>query len=143
MPYKEYQKKWYEENKDRIREQRNEYNKQYRLKNKEKMKGQKNEYLKQYRIKNKEKISQFEKERRKTLKHKKSTRISVWKHRGVIFHDYDLLYDIYLQTTHCDECKCELNTNTYTRKCLDHDHDITDDENVRNILCMCCNTKRK
>jgi hypothetical protein len=78
--------------------------------------------------------------------HLKPSRIHKWKSRGVIFHDWDLLYEIYLQTTHCDECKCLLTYDRYMRnttKCLDHDHTITDDNNVRNILCHCCNNKRR
>ncbi len=101
------------------------------------------EYYKQYYIKNKEKIKKQKKEHQQSSKGHKLYRIIGWKHQGIIFHDYDLLYEIYLQSTHCDECKCLLNTNTYTRKCVDHDHSITDDENVRNILCHCCNSKRR
>jgi len=70
----------------------------------------------------------------------KSYRIYQWKVRGIIFHDYDLLYDIYLQTTHCDRCDRLLTMdNGSAQKCLDHDHTITDDINVRNILCKKCN----
>ncbi len=75
----------------------------------------------------------------------KSKRIRNWKFRGVIFSDYNLLYDIYMNTTHCDLCKVKLTDDilrTATTRCLDHDHNITDCENVRNILCHKCNTKR-
>jgi hypothetical protein len=73
-------------------------------------------------------------------KHRDRRRIGQWKSRGIIFHDYDLLHDIYTQTTHCDRCKCCLTMdNGSTQKCLDHDHTITDDINVRNILCKNCN----
>ena len=103
------------------------------------------QYFKEYREKNKEKIIQQQQEYRQTGKYKKTQRIAKWKRRGIIFHDYNLLYEIYLQTTNCDNCKCLLTYDRYTTettKCVDHDHTITDDENVRNILCNSCNIKR-
>jgi len=102
------------------------YDKHYREKNKE--------YYKQY-------YRQYMKEYINTSKGKKVTRISSWKTQGIIFHDYDLLYDIYIHTTHCDYCKCELDKCNKSRKCLDHDHSTTDIENVRGILCFHCNVK--
>jgi len=80
------------------------------------------------------------KHKRYREKHRDRRRISQWKARGIIFHDYELLHDIYIQTTHCDRCKCCLTMNNGSaQKCLDHDHTITDDINVRNILCKNCN----
>lgn len=73
-------------------------------------------------------------------------RISDWKLRGVIFSDYDLLYDIFINTKYCDLCKVELTQDkitTKTTRCLDHDHSITDCENIRNILCHSCNIKQR
>jgi len=110
-------------------------------------------YMKEYRKKNKEKIEEYREKHKEeakkynqTEKGKKSHRISRWKHWGIIFHDWDLLYEIYLQTTNCDNCNCLLTYDkrtTKTTKCVDHDHSITDDNNVRNILCNCCNVKIK
>lgn len=117
---------------------RKEYHKKRYLEKREKLLQQ----TKNYQEKNKEKLKEY----RQTEKYRKRNRISNWKHRGIIFHDYNLLYEMYLQTTHCDKCNCLLTydkTTTKTTKCLDHDHSITDDENVRNILCNCCNVKRK
>ncbi len=102
----------------------------------------KKEYDREYRLKNIEKIKEYEREYRKTPSGKKSNAIRKWRHRGIIFYDYDLLYDIYTHTTHCDECECLLNQCDRSRKCVDHDHSITDDENVRNILCLSCNVER-
>ncbi len=127
----EQQRLYREKNKEKIKQ----HNKKYREKHKEKARV----YHKEWAIKNKDKLKNYD----QTEKCKKSRRISKWKHRRIIFHDWDLLYEIYLQTTNCDECKCLLNQCEKSRKCLDHDHSITDDNNVRNILCNSCNVKIK
>ena len=73
---------------------------------------------------------------------KKVKTISQWKSRGIIFHDYHLLYEIYTQTTHCDICRVELTDgNGSSQKCLDHDHAIDDNENVRYVCCKKCNNR--
>tara|TARA_R110002020_G_scaffold345361_1_gene559360 strand:- start:513 stop:965 length:453 start_codon:yes stop_codon:yes gene_type:complete len=140
-----YGKQYYQENKERIKqyyqknkEEKKLYEKQYYQKNKEEILLQK----KLYNEDHKEKIKQRKKQYNKTPEGKKSLRISYWKYQGIIFPDFELLYDIYIETTHCDECKCLLNQCTRSRKCVDHDHDIKDCDNVRNILCHCCNTTR-
>lgn len=74
-------------------------------------------------------------------KERKRCRIKDWKMALIIFHDWELLHEIYVSTTHCDYCKCLLNTSNKTRKCLDHNHDIVDNENVRGVLCFYCNTQ--
>ena len=124
-------KKYREKNKNTLKEKK----KKYYDKNKEQIIQSSKEYYE----KNKEKRKEY----RQTEQGKKSRRIVNWKRQEIIFHDWDLLNEIYLQTTHCDECNCLLNTNTYTRKCVDHDHSITNDDNVRNILCHICNIKRR
>ena len=89
---------------------------------------------------------EYYKKYKNTNARKKTYRVYQWKKQGIIFFDYDLLHDIYLQTTHCDNCNCLLTYDRYTTnttKCVDHDHSITDDNNVRNILCNCCNIKRR
>ena len=131
MDRKQYQKEYQLKNKEKIKE----YNKEYREKHKEK--------AKECREKHKEKKKEYNKEYSQTEQGKKNLRINNWKYRGIIFHDFDLLHDMYLQTTHCDQCKCLLNQCEKSRKCVDHDHSITDDDNVRNILCVCCNFKRR
>ena len=95
---------------------------------------------KEYREKIKERSSKYI----KTEKGKKNNRIKSWKEQGIIFSDYDLLYDIFINTKYCDLCKVELTEDIRkkTTRCLDHDHSITDCENIRNILCLSCNIKR-
>ena len=93
-----------------------------------------------------EKAKEYRKKYYKSERGRKSTRINNWKRKGIIFSDYDLLYDIYINTTHCDECKIKLTEDKimkYTTRCLDHDHTITDCENVRSVLCNLCNIKRR
>ena len=131
------------------KQRKKEYMKEYNIKNKDKLKEYHKEYHKEYRIKNKEKITEYQKEYNKeysqTENGKKSKRINNWKKRCIIFHDYDLLYDIYINTTNCDDCYCLLTedkSNTSTTRCLDHNHSITDNENVRGIVCIACNRKR-
>jgi len=71
---------------------------------------------------------------------KKSRRISRWKQQGIICEDYDALYERFMSTTHCENCSVLLTTGWgRTGKCLDHDHDIKDRENVRAVLCNACN----
>jgi len=115
------------------KEEIKEYQRQYCLKNKEKKK----EYDKQYRLKNIEK----KKEYHKTPNGKKTHRISQWKRQGILCFDYNLLYDIFLSTKNCEFCNCELDKCGKSRKCLDHDHTITDRFNVRGVLCHSCNCK--
>ncbi len=111
------------------------YFKEYYIKNKDK----KTEQNKLWRNNNKEWIDNYN----KTEKRIKIRRISLWKNRGILCFDFDLLYDIFLSTTNCENCNCILDTNTKTKKCLDHDHRITDKFNVREILCKSCNSKRQ
>ena len=73
---------------------------------------------------------------------KKIIRISHWKSQGIISDDYDALYERFMSTTHCENCSVLLTSGvpfTRTTKCVDHDHDIKDRENVRAVLCHACN----
>ena len=66
-------------------------------------------------------------------------RISQWKLRGVIDGDFDLLNKVYEKETNCWICGVEYSKKRL--KCLEHDHSIKDDDNVRYICCNVCNTK--
>ena len=116
-------------------------NKAWAEKNKEKMAG----YKKAWAEKNKGKAYASEKAYRQTPKGKKSSRIRKWKSRGIISNDYGALYERYINCEYCENCGVQLTEDRYTtktRRCLDHDHAITDKENVRNVLCNSCNVKR-
>ena len=130
---KQYKKVWRENNKERIKQK----DKEWVEKNKERRK----QTNKQWYENNKERHKQHEKEYRQTEQGKKVHTIKRWRRQGIIFHDYDLLYDICKNTEKCDLCNCKLTEGklTKTSRCVDHDHLITDCDNVRNILCLSCN----
>jgi len=114
-------------------------------KTEEEIKQYKSEYYFKNKEKNKEKRKEYRMRIYNTPKRKKSMKISNWKAQGIICDDFDALYEKVLNTTNCEECDCILTVdryNTKTTRCLDHDHSITDRENVRNILCQSCNRKR-
>ena len=112
--------------------------KEYREKNKEKLKQNSKEWYE--KPENKDKVKQYQ----QTEAGKKSNRISKWKYQGIITDDYDALYEKFINTENCELCDVVLTTNRYstkTRRCVDHDHSITDRDNVRNIVCHSCNSK--
>jgi hypothetical protein len=110
------------------------YDKQYRLANKDKAM----EYRKQYNLNNVEKIAEY----RQTENRKKSYRITNWKRLGVISENFNELYEKYINTNNCEECNVELIYGMCgsNKKVLDHDHTTG---KFRNILCHCCNVRRK
>jgi DNA-directed RNA polymerase subunit RPC12/RpoP len=120
------QKKYKDNNREKIAE--------YYEENREKI----NEYKRQYYLENKEKID--EKQKQYQNENDKLYRISQWKIQGIIDDDFDLLYDVFIKETNCWICGKEFNKdNGMDKRCLDHDHNITDDGNVRYILCGYCN----
>ena len=131
---KKYNREYHLKNKDRLLERQREWY----LKNKEYHKQKSREwYLKNIDTR-KEQIKKYD----RTPEGMKSRRISSWKYQGIIFPDYDLLYQHWELTSHCDECRVFLEGCGNNKKCCDHDHSITDRDNFRNILCNRCNVKR-
>jgi len=128
----------------KTKEEINEHRRQYYLKNKEKHQEY---YLKnretilqsqrQYRLNNKDKRKEYNKTEART----KSRRIRTWKKYGILCFDWDLLHELFIKTTHCEYCNCELYGVGNNKKCMDHDHDITDRFNVRGVLCQICNVR--
>ena len=60
--------------------------------------------------------------------------ITDWKFKGLIAINYELIYDRWYYSSHCENCKCEYTTKN--KKCMDHNHDTG---LFRNILCNACN----
>ena len=92
----------------------------------------------------KEQIAAVKKKYNQSPKGIKCQRISNWKMRGIISEDWDKTYDWYIGTLNCEnpECNVILTTSkirSNTTKCLDHDHNIIDSSNIRNVLCLRCN----
>jgi len=74
---------------------------------------------------------------------KKLLRIQNWKRKGILIHDIDTFYDMYVNTWNCQLCNIKMTEdkrNTSTTRCLDHDH-ISG--YWRFIVCHTCNTKQK
>ena len=92
----------------------------------------------------KEQIAAVKKKYAQSPKGIKSGRISRWKFRGMISDDWDKTYDWYINTLNCQNPECNVIFTTSkiistTTKCLDHDHNILDSPNIRNVLCNRCN----
>ena len=102
-------------------------------------------YSKQYEINRRAKKKLYNNEYMKRPDYHKQNTISSWRHYGVIeteYYTFDELYEAYLYCSECEECGVELTTGKRcsTSKCLDHDHTTG---LFRNILCMCCNVRRR
>ena len=55
--------------------------------------------------------------------------------------DWDSLYERYITTSNCELCGVELIAGKKSNsRSLDHDHSITDSDNVRYVLCHRCNS---
>jgi len=58
-----------------------------------------------------------------------------WKKYGLIYDDYNELYEVYIKTMNCQHCNKEFKNSK--DRCMDHDH-ITG--LFRSIVCKACNT---
>jgi hypothetical protein len=59
-----------------------------------------------------------------------------WKKSGLIYDDYNELYEVYIKTMECQHCKKEFTENN--KRCLDHDHETG---LFRKIVCNRCNVE--
>jgi len=67
----------------------------------------------------------------------KKRMITTWKKRGVVHHDFDILYQSYLDATTCGRCNIQFKNDVKaTSRCLDHDHTTGE---FRSFLCNICN----
>mgnify|MGYP003658413604 FL=1 len=64
----------------------------------------------------------------------KGKMIAKWKGRGVIYHDFDELYEVYINTNNCSHCLKEFKTSQERK--LDHCHESG---KFRAIVCNACN----
>ena len=71
-----------------------------------------------------------------TSKYHKTDTICNWKYKGVLYDDFDDLYETYIKTMNCSHCGKEF-PNTRDR-CLDHCHETGQ---FRAIVCKKCNTR--
>ena len=106
-------KKYYEDNKEQFRAEARIRSKKYHLENPEKKK----ESDKKYRLSGKKIIID-------------------WKRVGLIVDDYELIFDRWEKSTHCEMCKRKY-TIKY-KKCMEHNH-ITGE--FRSIACSPCNAR--
>ena len=123
-------------------EKRKAYMKAYYEKNKEELATRQKEYNEKHKVER----AAYNKVYNQTPEGKKLSRIRQWKRAGIISDDWNSLYEKFINTKNCEDCNVELTVdryNTPTTRCLDHNHSITDKPNVRNILCVACNNKRR
>ena len=77
----------------------------------------------------------------------KKGRIDNWKRSGIVCeNNWNEIYDWVISTTQCDICDCILTQSkraTLTRKCLDHDHTLKGEYNIRGVICHGCNVSHQ
>jgi hypothetical protein len=64
----------------------------------------------------------------------KAKTIYNWKKRGLIYDNYDELYEVYINTMECQYCQTEFTKNNC--RCMDHNHETG---LFRKIICNRCN----
>ena len=77
---------------------------------------------------------------------KKCKRLNTWKSQGMFSDNWDETYMKFMNKSNCENCgvKFTYGKACKTTKVLDHDHTIPfGKHNIRNILCMSCNSKRQ
>ena len=128
---KEYQKEYNKDNKEYIAKRQSDYQKKEYKKDPDKFHKRNHKW----RNANPEKVKEYV----ESESYKKMAKISRWKFHGIIWDDYDIIHKLYMKATNCDYCNKEFK-DSLDRHC-DHDHAITDANNIRGFLCRECNTK--
>jgi hypothetical protein len=142
-------KKYYQENKEKIKAQALEYyytnkekaalnNKKYYLKNKDKLQAYSKEYNKKWYQDNKEKRDAQKKEYNKINKEKiklQKQEYELKKKYGITLKERNIL--LQKQNNKCKICSLKFNENIFKLKaCVDHCHET---EKIRGLLCRTCN----
>mgnify|MGYP003656670575 CR=1 FL=1 len=68
-------------------------------------------------------------------KHQKQIAIHTWKRYGLIYDDYDDLFEVYIKTLNCQHCNKEFKNRR--DRCMDHNHETG---LFRKIVCNKCNS---
>jgi hypothetical protein len=121
---REYQKKWRENNPEKV--------KAIRIKNY--AKGETKLKIKEWQENNPEKLLKAQKKYKAKPETIKTRRIRDWVKQGVV-GDYESLYKLYMDTSNCNKCEKEVSGRS---KHLDHNHETG---LFREILCVHCNLK--
>ena len=112
------------------------YDKKYREENKEKiLEAKRKHYQNNKQIYNDRAKNRYYNIEKGTPERLKQNRIAKWKSRGIEC-DYDAIYEIYINTHNCDYCGKKFKSSQDRQ--LDHDHESGA---VRGILCISCNTR--
>lgn len=92
--------------------------------------------------KNKDERLAKQKAKAKTPEGKKSNRIGKWKQSGIIYDQTnDEVYNWFMNIKECMACFVKLIDGLKgNSRCLDHNHNIKDAENIRAVLCRNCNS---
>mgnify|MGYP003658611150 CR=1 FL=1 len=107
-------------------------NKKYYENNKEKVDSYKKQYAKEHPELYKESSQKWRDNNPMKAK------ISAWKQDGMIDSDWSSVYEMFIAQTNCWICGCDYSKRI---KCLDHDHSIKDDDNLRYVCCNTCNVR--
>ena len=129
--------KYYEKNKEKIKEK----DRKYREENPEKEKERHRKYYEANKEKETERLRKY----KQTPNGKKVNRISVWTNKLDLQEteeELDRIYELYLYQELCNACDVKLTRDGVcsTQACMDHDH-IT--HRFRHIICRSCNTHDK
>jgi hypothetical protein len=108
------------------------YKKEYYEKNKQSILDQKKEYYKKNKQNKIQKVKEWQQNNEE--KAKKYRKICEWKRRGLICQNYDQVYQLWLDSTHCDSCSCKYTNKNV--KSMDHCHNTG---KFRGIICNRCN----